>query len=272
MTKPLLTAAALTLLLSACGGHEPAVTPPAALTTLTGTLVESVETDDLSLQTKAWTGGAGTVRVVSPNADGSDATVASGTLAASGAFSVALQAPTSPLEPVSAADLDSVTNAFVGGLLGDDLRDDLNCTGQPSLSDPSVRATVGVLRVDADQDGSALPLTLRGSETDTNVSLDLGLGVLMYADRPVNLTGREVCTLSDSTGSVNYTTNYDLRLAQGWNKVSFKSAVSVTATTQTATLTITTSAASGSFPTENWVFLEGGDVATPLSLPGKILR
>lgn len=270
--KHFLPVAALTLLLSACGQYEPAVNNSVALKTLTGTLVEPVETDDLSLQTRAWTGGAGSVRVVSPNADGSDATVASGTLAASGAFSVTLQTPTSPLEPVTAADLDSVTNAFVEGLLDGDVRDDLNCTGQPTLSDASVRATVGVLRVDADKDGSALPLTLRGSETDTNVSLDLGLGVLMYADRPVNLTGSEVCTLSDSTGSVNYTTNYDLRLAQGWNKVSFKSAVSVTATTQTATLTITTSAASGSFPTDNWVFAGDDNVAVPLSLPGRILR
>lgn len=271
--KYLLPAAAVTLLLSACTRNEPPVpVAPVALNTLTGTLVEVLDSDAPTLQTRAWTGGAGTVQVVSPGADDSDVVVASGTLQANGAFSVALKAPTSPLEPVRASDLDDITNAFVTGLLDGDIRQYLNCTGQPVLSDAAAQATYARLKVDASKDGYALPVTLSGNETDTNASFNLGLGVLMYADRAVTFTGSEVCTLSEGGNRATYTTNYDLRLAQGWNKVSFRTDLSATKKDQDVTVTISTSSASGYFPSDNWVYMGAGDVAVPLSLPGQALR
>lgn len=253
--KRLLTGMSLALLLTACGGNQ---APNADFTTLSGTLVEAdFNASGTNLVTKAWTGGAGTVKVVSTNANGSDNILSTGTLQANGAFSVQLQAPTSGLGAVSVADLDKLANAFIVSLLDMDIRPALNCSGQPTVSDMAAQTAFGGLKVDAGKDGYAFPMTLAGSENQSSGSLVLKMGLLMYTDRPVNVTGSQVCTASVPEGSINYTTNYNLRLGQGWNKMTISSTLASQGGSPSV-ITITNAADSGSFPSDTWVFMNSG--------------
>ena len=264
--KKLLTGIGLTLLLTACGGDK---TPNAGFTTLTGTLVEAApDASDTNLTTKAWAGGAGTVQLVSTRSKGSDVVLSSGTVQANGAFAVDLKAPTGDLSAVSEASgqLDSLANTFITTLVGGDIRPALNCTGAPAVSDVAARTAFGGLKVDTNRDGYAFPLTVTGSETQTSGSYTIRLGLLMYADRPVNITGQEVCTASAPEGSISYTTSYNVRLGQGWNKLAVSSAIAVQDGTP-ASITITNGADSGAFPSDNWVFQpQGTGFAQSLSL------
>lgn len=253
--KKLLTGIGLTLLLTACGGDK---TPNADFKTLSGTLVEAdFNASGTNLATKAWTGGAGTVKVVSTNANGSDNILSTGTLQANGAFSVQLQAPTKGLEAFPVKDLDTLANAFITSLLDMDVRQALNCSGTPTVSDAAAQTALGGLTVDAGKDGYAFPITLTGSSNQTSGAYTFKMGLLMYTDRPVNVTGSQVCTASVPEGSINYTTNYNLRLGQGWNKMTISSTLASQGGSPSV-ITITNAADSGSFPSDTWVFMNSG--------------
>ncbi|AXG98215.1 hypothetical protein DVJ83_02510 [Deinococcus wulumuqiensis] len=246
----------LALLLTACGGDK---TPNADFKTLSGTLVEAdFNASGTNLVTKAWTGGAGTVKLVSASASASgDNILSTGTLQANGAFSVQLQAPTKGLEAFPVKDLDTLANAFITSLLDMDVRQALNCSGQPTVSDMAAQTALGGLKVDAGKDGYAFPMTVAGSENQSSGSLVLKMGLMMYADRPVNVTGSQVCTASVPEGRINYTTNYNLRLGQGWNKMTISSTLASQGGSPSV-ITITNAADSGSFPSDTWVFMNSG--------------
>lgn len=266
--KKLLTGIGLTLLLTACGGDK---TPNAGFTTLTGILVENAaDASDTTLTTKAWTGGAGTVKLVNIGASDNDMALSSGTLQSNGAFSVELKNPTSGLVTLSGSIIDDISSLFTSNFLNQgnvDLRQLLSCTGQPTLSATGVQMTAASLDIDAGKDGSALPLTATKSADDHDPTGSVYFGMLIYVDRPVEVTGGQDCQANTDRGGLRYTTAYNLKLGQGWNKVTFGSDLVAKQDQGKQPVVITVSATSGNFPTNNWVFLgDGAMIGQSLSL------
>ncbi|MPY65962.1 hypothetical protein F8S09_04525 [Deinococcus sp. SDU3-2] len=245
-----LTLASTGLLLAACN-QTPA---PSSLAALSGTVVEGSFTETATsfrLTTGPWTGGAGSVRGYLVGEDGLTGQPATtGTLTADGKFVLTLPTPT-------AAQLSAIdTDLF--GALPEDYDFAADCLPQITLSDRSVRSTSLLVEVDAGKDGAVQPATLSLDGTPGQGRLTFSFGGLTYVDRSVTLKGNRTCTVEGE----RLTVQTDLRLGKGWNKVQ------LAVTGDEATGVYTVSAVSGSFSSDNWVFLDAD--LTGLSLKSKL--
>lgn len=238
----LLALASATLLLVSCGNRLP---PASNLNTLTGSVVEGkfegTSVTNVHLVTSAWTGGAGSVKGYFVNADGSLGQPGGpGALMADGKFSLTLPTPT-------AAQLTALDTDFWG-----DLDDDYDfvaaCLPQIAVSDRSVRSANLLLAVDANKDGPIIPLASSTEGAAGQGKLNLSFGGLTYVDRSVTLKGARTCTVEGVTLDVRV----DLRLGSGWNKVQFALAA------DEARKTASSSVVSGTFSSDNWVYLDPG--------------
>lgn len=250
-TLPLLLGPAL--LLASCGDPKP---PSNSLLALSGTVVEGKfeGTSELNsrIVTSAWTGGAGSVKGYLASESGpSEQPAATGTLTADGKFVLTLPTPTAA--QLSALGTDD-WNA-----LEDELGFGEVCTPSLKISDNAARGTSLALAVDANKDGPILPFGYVAEEKPGQGKLNVTLGLLVYVDRSVTIEGSKTCTVE----GVTLTNQVDLRLGKGWNKVQL--AVSADEAANTAS----SSVVSGSFSSDNWVFMPS-DVTSPLSLGSKL--
>lgn len=228
----LLALASATLLLASCNRDL----PPSDLTSVSGTLKEATFNEQtLAFGTTAWTGGAGTLIAVGD--DGEE--VARTALGADGAFSLSLPR-TLAAERLTELDVSEL-NAVAG------------CTGTLKSS-ARANGALASFSVDAGKDGEVAPAAFRvnrdsaGNPTDITVTV----GMLVYVDRSVTITGSQTCTENGVTGRLNV----DWKLGQGWNKVSTSFTLSDTAS---GTINLT----SGTLPAD-WLYLEGTGAASPL--------
>lgn len=252
--KKILMAAGLTLLLASCGGGDK--TPPAAaVTSVSGTVVEAVTSSDkFNLKTTPWTGGKG--QVVAKNVkDGSE--VARGTLNADGSFSLALPTSVSSLQDPNFEDWTGDSEGITGIKL--------TCTGTPSVSNKEAKGTSAVLSAEANKKGAIHPTLFSGTETDTSIQMSMKTGGLMYVDRDVQMTGTQTCTGSAGGVTENVTVKLGANLKAGWNLVTAEYSVNAVKTgDQSGTVTTTLTLTSGALPTNQWVL--GNNVAMPLGL------
>lgn len=222
-----------------------------SLTKVSGTVVDNATptADPFNLVTAAWTGGAGDVlgRI------GSGTATKLGSVAANGTFTAILPAT------VDAALLHSFDPSNTIGA---------DCTGQLTVSDTSARTAGLTFTVDASKDGSILPFTSTGqiNETAKTANLAIKAGSLIYADRPLSITGSQTCK-DNSLGlplSVQLTSS--LNLLKGWNLVTVTETLNITATTGSGTFSLQ----SGSLPTDQWVYGDG--LASPLSTTAQSVK
>lgn len=220
------------LLLASCNGTQ----APSASNNVSGTVVEGEEQTKadgtITLVTKAWTGGAGTV--VASTSGPKELTRA--TFAADGKFNLTLAAP-------SADRLAEVgSNTLPSG-----------CTGTLTFSDPAVRVTELELTVN---DKAIVPLTVgplvEGGQT---VGIQSTLGALTYVDRDVKIKGTQTCKFNTFT----FITDTDVTFKKGWNTGV------LTVKQNNSNATTTNTARNGNLPT-NWVYINTSVPA--LSLQG----
>lgn len=234
-----------TLLLASCRGQDtPAVTTS---TSVSGTVREFgiPGPGDIVIPTTAWTGGAGTVKATIT--DGGTQGATSAALNGSGAFTLTL--PTAiPAQSLS-SDIFIVSGA-----------DGLSCTGTPTVSDPAAQFATLEVEVAAGKSGPIAPgrLSQTGAAT-ASAGFSYELGVLIYADRPVSITGSQTCTLNQGGQPSTVTTSLNLNLGLGWNKATTTANFSYNA--QQLTLT-GVALNSGAFPTEEWIYLDSDTLAS----------
>ncbi|SMB90574.1 Ig-like domain-containing protein [Deinococcus hopiensis] len=219
------------------------VSQPAGVPVSGGVLEGDLNAQTLTLDTRAWTGGAGNVVAVLGTVGGQTTSELLRTaLGADGSFSLTLP----PAPPT-----DRLTQAFGGNavLLP-------GCSGPLTVSDPAARSATLSLQVSATKSGTIQPLTVSVSRNDLGVPVGLTAvsGSYVYVDRPVNVTGTQNCTNAGGLTSVNV----NWTLASGWNKVSATLAGTIAGTG----LTGTASLRSGSFP-NNWVYSTAPAVLSP---------
>lgn len=244
----------LSLLMTACGGGQ---VTPSAVAAVSGTVVEAVPVTDMAteytLQTKPWTGGAG---VVKGELETTTTPMKLGDLAASGNFTATLPSPQAS-ELMAAGDLN----------VGD------SCTGQYKVSDTTAKIALLGLSVDVAnpaRDGGIAPLvlSLKGNINTVGTgtaAFDMQIGLLVYSDRALTMTGNENCQATAEGFNYTQATSLDLRLATGWNLVTFKDAGNLTYTDGDVTAAQETlSLKSGSLPTNKWVW--GGGGLSPLGV------
>lgn len=264
---------ASTLLLTACPATTapPATVPPK--TSVSGTVVIDTSTDPLNLTTSPWIGETGTVSgVLGDPAAGSleESLVATGALAASGGFTLALP-PTvasAKLSPFNASTVSSVRayESYGGGNPGSG-----TCTGAPTFSTPSAHATSLILFIDIQDSLIGVLRNLSASGTTQTTATTDGQAVhevsahaegnLIYADMPVTVSGTVTCSApitrsNGTTGTVQGTTIFNLSLTTGWNKVTSTSdtdsTVTTTAAPSTESATLNLSLKAG-LPSNIWV-------------------
>lgn len=228
-----------TLVLASCGGQDtPTVT---AYTSISGTVREpgAPDADDTVMPTTAWTGGAGTVQATVAGA-GPQGT-ASGALSSGGAFTLTLPAD------VTTQALSSDAFLLPGTA-------ELSCTGTPSISDAAARFAALDVAVQANRQGQVAPsrVSLIGTAADP-VGLKSESGTFIYADRPVSVTGAQTCTITEAGQTYAVTSSLNMTLGRGWNKTTATLAVTATQ--------LSLSLSSGTFPTEEWVYLGGSTLA-----------
>ncbi|MDO4246761.1 MAG: hypothetical protein Q4C89_12120 [Deinococcus sp.] len=250
--KKILMGAGLTLLLASCGGSDK--TPPAAaVTSVSGTVVEAVtSSDEFNLKTTPWTGGKG--QVVAKNVkDGSE--LARGTLNADGSFSLALPTSVSSLQDPNFEDWTGDSEGITGIKL--------TCTGTPSVSNKEARGTSAVLSAEANKKGAIHPTLFSGTDTDTSIQMTVKAGGLMYVDRDVQMTGTQTCTGSEGGVTETITVKLEANLKAGWNLITAAYSQAVVKTgDRSGTVTTNLTLTSGGLPTDQWVL--GDSVAMPL--------
>lgn len=196
------------LFLVACTPKE---TPTASepVKTLTGTVVEGqfvAQGDLVTLQTSAWTGGAGHVTLNILDAASKTLELDRTALGADGQFSFAsLPTPeTSDLHKIT-AEGEGCTNTFV---VSDPAA--LNATAALfALAKTNVRFDL----VAYDQTGTSAATTRTGT--------------LIYADRAVTVKGSQTCTMAGKT----FVADFNLALLKGWNMTTTTLNVSTRAVT-----------------------------------------
>lgn len=218
-----------TLALTACGGDKtPAVS---AVTSVSGTVVERDTTkgDELNLVTMPWTGGAGKVVMFSRTAD----ELATGTLNANGSFSLALPANVAT-DQLGDYNPNNDTST--------------SCTGKFSVSDPNVRGTSAQLGVVANKTGTIQPTLGQGSYNAGSQTgeMDITVGVLLYVDRAVNMTGSSNCKVDDTPGTMTI----NMHLAKGWNLITVTEKGIMNKGVYSMNMTME----SGKLPTNNWLY------------------
>lgn len=219
--------------------------PENNLKTVSGTVVEDdTPEDSFKVVTKPWTGGAGNV-MGSYVAASAPSAVKLGNVAVDGTFSATVPST------VDAALLSEFSSEVNEG-----------CTGNLNVSDKKVRGVNMTLAVDANKDGQIQPLLLSGmvDEKAEKANFKFELGGLMYVDRPVNVTGSQVCLFPFIGLDENIPTTVNMKLKKGWNYVAFTFSLAADKEGTTSAGTIT----SGKLPTDKWLF--ASDTATPLSV------
>ncbi|WP_412029567.1 hypothetical protein [Deinococcus yunweiensis] len=220
-----------------------------AITSLSGVVVEDASTQ-AGVTTRAWSGGAGTVRGEVAVGSGDTARIerlVSGTLSASGDFTLELP-----------AQVDSAfLHPFTGSSLGMDAPQPTSaasitsCSGAPRLSTDSARGVTLLVNVQAAARGSIQPVVQIPAAT-VGAPTTFQLGNVVYVDMPLTVQGRVTCATTYSGGTSTNTLTYRLNLAAGWNRLTIAetagSGSMPGATAQTFVLT------SGSFPTDAWLF------------------
>lgn len=247
-----LTLTSAALLLASCS-RDPR---PSDLTTLTGTVVEGrfAQTGEYAgeLKTSPWTGGAGAVRGYMMAEDGiSEQPATTGALAADGRFNLTLPTP-------AAAQLVTIDTDIWAGL-DDEFGLGADCSPQLSVSKNGVRSAVMMLEVEASKAGPVMPFVLALDQTPGKVKGDVRFGGLIYVDQSVTVQGSRTCTV----GGIAVSTQVDLRLGKGWNKMQF--AVSADEAARTGSTSIT----SGTLPSD-WVFF--GEGMSPLGTGSNLPR
>ncbi|GHF31095.1 hypothetical protein HNQ07_000631 [Deinococcus metalli] len=245
----------LSLILTACPATPVPSPPGTSATSVTGTIVEanSFEVDEA---TRPWSGGAG--RVDGETATG--AVIATGTLEASGAFTLPLPAtvPASALHPFNADNAPNL-NELVSQL------PDASCTGTPKFSTQSAQLAFLDLFAVGTVTGHAQSLQARHTTSQTTTATGTVYqqtdvtreGGLVYLDAPVTVTGTVTCT--GNSGTVRLGVSFNVEFAKGWNRVTQE-------VTDTRVLTETPSGfigdaeimltlTSGVLPREQWVVL-----------------
>ncbi|MBZ9752072.1 hypothetical protein K7W42_14520 [Deinococcus sp. HMF7604] len=203
---------------------------PKPVTGVSGTVVEGTQTinsttGDVTLTTKAWSGGAG--KVVVDVADGNTNKLLTETaLSAQGAFVLG----TLPVPPLK--KLSSVTPT--------------GCTDSVVVSDKDVQGNAASFRVDAANDRAIELMSVSGKTTN--------LAILTYVDRNVTQKGKVEC--KDTAGKVTSTADVDVRLVKGWNWTY----VSLTPSTSTAAASATMR--NGTPAGAQWVFMTAATTAS----------
>lgn len=234
------------LTLASCGG--PGGT--SSLNSVSGTVVERDLSSQTSLLTKAWTGGAGVV-----NGKIGSTTTKLGDLKTDGTFTATLPTP-------AASDLETGNDyADPGSANG--------CTGKANVSDPNAKVAGLSVTVDAAgtaHDGEIAPITSKvtdGRNTSGvgTVSGSGKMGLLIYADHSVSISGNFTCPMSSAGGNFSGTVKYDLNLVKGWNAITVgqESTISYSANTPTSITSNVTISTSG-LPSDKWVFGSGDGV------------
>lgn len=221
------------LFLAACTPKE---TPTASepVKTLSGTVVEGqfvAQGDKVTLQTSAWTGGAGHVTLNILDAASKTLELDRTALGADGQFSFAsLPTPqTSDLRKIT-AEGEGCTNTFV-------------------VSDPAaLNATAALFAL-----------------AKTNVRFDLvaydnaatRTGTLIYADRAVTVKGSQTCTIEGKT----FVADFNLALLKGWNMTT------TTLNVSTRAVTVRNGSPAGA----QWISIKTTQGTTGLALNGFVL-
>ncbi|EYB68186.1 hypothetical protein DEIPH_ctg025orf0018 [Deinococcus phoenicis] len=218
---------------------------------LSGTVVEGTYDSSGILTTTPWKGGVGSVVASIPTQDGRDLTeLARTTLAADGKFNLSLPRP---------------ANNQLGPVDGEDVAGSgAHCQGTIEISDRQAQGTGLFLSVDAkDASKDGLLALVAGSTvmTGDKVVIDQVSGGLMYVDRDVKIKGVRTCIVSLKEGTATTTNDVNLTLQKGWNKFTTALKIEADGTRSQGTITLR----SGSFPTDNWVFMSPG-IAQPLGL------
>lgn len=232
----LLTLACSGLLLASCDRNP----RPSDVNAVAGTLKEPTFNEStLTFGTQAWTGGAGTL--IAEEFGGKE--LARTSLAADGKFSLPLPQTVAP-ELLTSLDVSDLNPAE-------------GCTGAVTSS-AQANGTGLDLRVDANKDGEVAPASFRFNKDNAGnpTSLTVTAGVLVYVDRAVNIKGTQTCTVEGTSASLTV----DWQLRQGWNKTTIALDLKLTEAMEIGSVNLS----SGSFPAD-WLYLEGTDVASPLS-------
>jgi hypothetical protein len=233
------------LFLAACTSKAPPV-----VNALSGTLADGgVDTDSegkFVLESRAWTGGAGTVNLELPRNSAQPAVVlASAPLGADGKFSFA------SLPVPAASDLIAISDEKLPE----------NCTGEIKFSDPAARGNSLTVMVKTENESGEA----RQQTVDT-AAQTVKFSTLFYVDRAVKITGMQTCAQQTGSATFAYVTDNDVQLHKGWNTVVLSSQVTATPATATtpATVTSQTSARNGDLGTAKWYVF--GNSAQSLSL------
>ena len=247
---PFLLLTGVALLLAACGGApaEPPLEPAVAITGLSGVVVEDASTQ-AGVTTRAWSGGAGTVRgeiIVGSGDTARTEHIASGTISASGDFTLELpaQLDSTLLHTFtgSSFDMEATQPTAVGNT---------TCTGTPRLSTAGARGVTLLVNVQSAVKGGILPVVQTPPATPGGAT-SFQLGGVVYVDTPLSIVGSVSCRVTYSGETTSNTVTYRLNLAAGWNKLTIAetagSGSMPGAPTQNFTLT------SGAFPTDAWLF------------------
>lgn len=195
---------------------------PTGLQSLNGLLMESGGLNGGTLVLNPWSGGAGALTVTLSGTEVTRAAVQVG-----GTFTLTLPSA------VDATLLPAVTADTFGAS---------GCAAAPHLSSADARGALAGLRV---LTGSSTPV----APATASATLVNGVprawvsatGLLVFVDRPLNVTGTVTCALGGGAGPATF----DLALVPGWNQVS--SALAVNSAGSSLSVT------GGSWPSGTWV-------------------
>lgn len=245
-TLGVLLAASSALLLASCDRNATPVTGYSVSGTVVQGRQQVTANGTPSITITPWEGGAGSVVASLSSFDSTAGSeIARTTLTADGKFNLSVPSP-------AAAQLGNLDFSDIEDLVA-------SCGGTLTVSNRDVRGVGLALSVDANLDGVIFPATGTSVvEGETLVSTG-SFGGLIYVDRDVTVEGSQTC--NDDASSISI--DVRLTLNQGWNKTSSTSRVELDRTDQVVKATVTLR--SGSFPTDNWVYLDGTS-ATPLGL------
>ncbi|GAA5532063.1 hypothetical protein [Deinococcus aluminii] len=213
--------------------------------TVSGQVKELIVSDTGAATYTGWTGGAGKVIA---SVEGQD-NLATAALAADGKFSLTLpKLDAALLSPINfSSDLPA------------------GCTGDLKTSGASdARGNAASFRVEAAQkSGEIAPAALETTFSGSNLTaLKIQSGGYVYADKAVGLSGKLNCTENGTP----VTSDINLQLGAGWNKVTF----TISTTQQGGTVSSTVSVTTGSLPAQ-WIYLEGASSLSQQALNGSAL-
>lgn len=225
MKKPVLTAAALSVLLAACGqtstlGSGATPTPTASVSTLT----------QIKATVQGWKGGAATVEAYTYALAGGRVKVASADLSSAGAFNMTLPGKDT-LQPV----MNTLVELFGPG-------QDTTCAALPVSSDAALKiATIDRFNVTQGGAEVSILLTSPPASASTTLPINVDAYVYFYADRSSTVTGTQDCTYAPVSGDTSHNTStFNMKLKAGWNVVHLTGKVDGSTTAYTTAVNFST--------------------------------